>query len=47
MDPSRNPDGSFRSREEYEKAMDELYNPQPVSRGIARASAASSMDFLV
>ena len=44
MDPSRNPDGTFRSREEYERAMDELYNPQPVSRGIARASAASSMD---
>jgi len=44
MDPSRNPDGSFRSREEYEKAMDELYNPLPVSRGIARASSALSMD---
>ena len=44
MDPSRNPDGSFRTREEYERAMEELSNPRPVSRGIARASAASSMD---
>ena len=44
MDPSRNPDGSFRSREEYERAMDEIYNPRPISRGIARTTSALSMD---
>ena len=38
MDPSRNPDGSFRSREEYERATHELSNPPPVSQGFARAS---------
>jgi hypothetical protein len=44
MDPSRNPDGSFRTREEYERAMDELSNPRPVVRGISRSSPSSHMD---
>ena len=44
MDPSRNLDGSLRSREEYERAMEELYNPRPVSQGFARASTGLSVD---
>jgi hypothetical protein len=44
MDPSRNPDGSFRSREEYERAIHELSNPPPVSQGFARASTDLGVD---
>jgi len=44
MDPSRNPDGSFRSREEYERAIHELHNPPPVSQGFARASTDLGVD---
>ena len=44
MDPSRNPDGSLRSREEYERAMDELSNPRRVSPGLANPITGLSMD---
>lgn len=44
MDPSRNPDGSLRSREEYERAMEELSNPRRVSPGLANPITGLSMD---
>ncbi len=44
MDPSRNPDGSLRSREEYERAMEELSNPRRVSQGFSRSSTGLSTD---
>jgi hypothetical protein len=44
MDPSRNPDGSFRSREEYERALREPFNPPPVSQGFARSTTDLSED---
>jgi hypothetical protein len=44
MDPSRNPDGSLRSREEYERAMYELHNPRPILQGLSRSSTGLSMD---
>lgn len=44
MDPSRNPDGSLRSREEYERAMEELSNPRRVSPGFANPITGLSMD---
>ena len=44
MDPSRNPDGSLRSREEYERAMYELHNPRPILQGFSRSSTGLSMD---
>jgi hypothetical protein len=44
MDPSRNPDGTLKSREEYERAMEELSNPRRVSPGFARASTGLSVD---
>ena len=43
-DPSRNPDGTFKSREEYERAMEELHNPRPHSHGFARTGTALSRD---
>ena len=44
MDPSRNPDGSFRTREEYERAIQELQNPPRVSQGFARSTTDLSED---
>ena len=44
MDPSRNPDGSFRSREEYEMAIQELHNPRPASQGFAQTSTDLGID---
>ena len=44
MDPSRNPDGSFKSREEYERSVHELHNPTPVSQGFARTATDLSVD---
>jgi len=44
MDPSRNPDGSLRSREEYERAIEELSNPRRVSPGFANPITGLSMD---
>ena len=38
LDPSRNPDGSLKTREEYERAINEMYNPPRVSQGFASSN---------
>jgi hypothetical protein len=44
-DPTRNPDGTLKSREEYERAIREQYAPPSVTQGFARSSTELTEDF--
>lgn len=44
-DPTRNPDGTLKSREEYERAIREQYARPSVTQGFARSSTELTEDF--
>jgi hypothetical protein len=43
-DPTRNPDGTLKSREEYDRTIHEMHAPRPASQGFARPSTVLSDD---